>query len=154
MNSHPEVQPLERQAIEAVCADLCERIGYQVPQGTAYVKVFGVMSAYADIIKHTSFHLGLTNRQLSTIPLPFTIDIREQVNTLTDYDSRAERTTFLIAQELFAERWKPSRDSVLIVAENLSWALMINDSGGITYWKQKDPHNLYNLSVPDAPKEE
>ena len=152
MSSNHEVQLLERQTIEAVCAELCQKVGYNVPQGTAYAKVFGVMSAYADMIDHADFHLGVRNRQLSTIPLPFAIEAQQQVSYLNDFDSRAERASYRVAQELFAERWNPSQDSVLIVADNLSWALMINESGGITYWRQKDTNNLDALLLPDPSK--
>jgi hypothetical protein len=155
MDSNRDVQQLDMQAIEKVCAELCtklecEKQGFNVPEGSAFSKVFGAMAAFTEGIKFTTFHFGSDNLDLFSIPLPFTIDPAQTVNTLLDYDSRAERCSYQTVQGNFPHLWQRSRDSFLIVSEDISWALMINESGGVKYWIEKPAVDLstYSLSNP------
>lgn len=65
--------PLDRQTIDTICVHLCQKMGYSVSQDTASGEVFGVMSAYADMIAHSSFHLGFHDLGDDTwyIAIPF-----------------------------------------------------------------------------------
>jgi hypothetical protein len=139
---------LDGQTVEKTCAALCSKVGLSVPTGTATQKIFGVMAALGENIDYMDFNLGHANADLSTIPLPFKIDRNQQVMLLTDYNERAVRTTYNGAIALFSEFRKEDEASVLISEINNSWAIMVNEDGGVVYWQDKSRSTPDALSIP------
>lgn len=133
----PDVQPIDPETVEKMCAELCERLGRNVPAGTATLKVFGVMASRAKNINFMDFNLGHADADLSTIPLPFTIYKNQEVMLLENYDQKAVRTTYAGAVSLFNCFRGSNEASTLVAASNLEWAIVVNEDGGVVYWLQK-----------------
>ena len=118
MTKRVENEPLDDQTLENICADLCSKVGLDVPPGTAYVKIFGVMAALGEAIDYMDFNLGHWDQDLSKIPLPFTIDKNQEVMLLNDYNSKAVRASYSGAIELFRKLWNGNETSILISESN------------------------------------
>lgn len=140
--------PLDAQTVERTCAALCSKVGLTVPTGTATQKLFGVMAALGENIDYMDFNLGHANPDLSAVPLPFKIDRNQEVMLLRDYDDYAIRTSYDGAVTLFSELWRVNQTSMLISDSNNSWAIVINEAGGVVYWQDKSRSTLDALSMP------
>jgi hypothetical protein len=138
-----ENEPLDDQTLENICADLCSKVdtAKPVPQGFAKKAIFGVMATCAEDIPHVEFNLVSHSGNITTIPLPFTIDRSEEVMLLNLDDSKAFRASYSGAIELFRKLWNGNETSILISESNNGWAIVVNEDGGVSYWHEK------NLSI-------
>ena len=133
----PDVQPIDPETVEKMCADLCERLGDNVPAGTATLKVFGVMAGRAENIDFMDFHFIPPRPNFLDTPLPFKIDRNQEVMLLENDDQKAVRTSYAGAVSLFKDFWKRGETSILVAATNLQWAVVVNEDGGVIYWSPK-----------------
>ncbi len=132
-----EAQLLDAATIEKTCADLCAKLGRNVPACTAPLKVFGVMASRAETINFMEFNLGHADADLSTIPLPFVIDKNQEVMLLENFNQKAVRTSYAGAVSLFNCFKVSDEASILVAASDLEWAIVVNEDGGVVYWQDK-----------------
>lgn len=145
---------VDDQTVEKICADLCSKVDptTSAPTGVANRAIFGVMATRAEDIPHMDFNLVNKDGDISTIPLPFTIDRNQEVMLLVHDSKQAFRTNFTGAMALFRELWTGSETSILISESNNGWAIVVNEDGGVSYWQDKNRSTLDALSTPTTGK--
>ena len=133
-------EPLDDQTLENICADLCSKVDTAKPvqKGYANKQIFGVMATCAEDIPHVEFNLVSHSGNITTIPLPFTIDKNQEVMLLVRDDRKAVRTSYSRAIELFRKLWMGNETSILISESNNGWAIVVNEDGGVSYWTDKN----------------